>query len=213
MAFHIRNISICLILFVFGGCYTQIRSPQERLAIDTTPSYDDTPDMVVQRFEYYYNYGRNEICDPYEFSSVRYRDSCIRWPYTRHINWNRHSVAWNYACWMSVYDRTWQGCSPVYITPHVVYRSPVIYQEIVQVPKQEIVIPRVNPRTDGSMSGGAPPPPPHVIREPIRRPSTSSSNSGSSTSQKQATDEKKEKDKEEKREEKRTERKKRGGMR
>ena len=209
-----QTVCVCLIAFVVSGCYTQIRSPLEGDRASQSSKWNpqgDVPDVVVQRFEYYHNYNRHPMYHPYHFDRYHYYDSPIDWLYTRRPHWYQNQIAWNYACWISVYHPTWRRYPPAVLIPYVVHRSPILVSN--DEPR-----PVVNKRPQRRRSGidGRP-----TSAEAIRtnsvntRPRTETQpQPRTETSRKQTTTEKKkEEEKEEKRTEKRSERKRRGGMR
>ncbi|MBT4137142.1 MAG: hypothetical protein HOE48_04460 [Candidatus Latescibacteria bacterium] len=222
MILNARVISICLVVFSVSGCYTQVRSPLERekaLSRSESDMQGSMPSVAMQRFEYYQDYGRTHIHDPYDFGRAypyRYYDSFddnMYWLYrSRSPRWYTSQIAWNQACWVSVYHPTWRRYPPAILLPHIVYRSPILGGH--QVP--EVAVrkrPRPNPRqtfTEGQPSSAG------AIRTNSvnTRPKTQTRPQPSSgTSSKQTTTEKKKEEKEEKREKKREKGKKRGGMR
>jgi len=207
MTLYARVISICLIAFVASGCYTQIRSPLEDTAVSSSAQMSDT---VVQRFEYYHNYGRDRIYDPYDFSNIDFYESNMQWIYTRRTpHWYRHDLIWDQACWVSVYRPQWRRYSPVVLMPYVVYHSPILNDDTPKVVVQKR--PQIRQTGfEGTPSSGEMIRTNHVNTRP--QEASPSSNSGSSSKQ-ATTEKKKEEEKEEKRTEKRDERKKRGGMR
>lgn len=203
-----RKALLFVAMLMLGGCYTQIRSPYARVDSPPLPSsYSQA--SAEQRFEYYRNYGQYELCDPYDFGHTQFYDSCLRWPYTRHINWYRYRVAWDHACWMSVYDRRWRWYSPVILTPYVVYQSPILDGE----DEPQVVVHERPPIRRAGFEGAVPSADVIRTQNNQRTPTSTRSENNSDTSSKQTPEKKKEEDKEEKRTEKREERKKRGGMR
>jgi len=167
-------------------------------------------DTVVQRFEYYHNYGRDRIYDPYDFSNIDFYESNMQWIYTRRTpHWYRHDLIWDQACWVSVYRPQWRRYSPVVLMPYVVYHSPILNDDTPKVVVQKR--PQIRQTGfEGTPSSGEMIRTNHVNTRP--QEASPSSNSGSSSKQ-ATTEKKKEEEKEEKRTEKRDERKKRGGMR
>ncbi|MBT3602896.1 MAG: hypothetical protein HN521_07500, partial [Candidatus Latescibacteria bacterium] len=136
MILNARVISICLVVFSVSGCYTQVRSPLERekaLSRSESDMQGSMPSVAMQRFEYYQDYGRTHIHDPYDFGRAypyRYYDSFddnMYWLYrSRSPRWYTSQIAWNQACWVSVYHPTWRRYPPAILLPHIVYRSPIL---------------------------------------------------------------------------------------
>ncbi len=212
-----RVISLFLITFVMGGCYTQVRSPMERA--EAQSRVENPSDVVsVQRFEYYHHYGRNELRDPYNFRTLQaYQpyEPYLQWPYyTRTPTWHRYQLAWDQACWNSVYHPQWRRYPPRVLIPYVVYGSSVVSRDRDNEP--EVVVRRRPQVRQGGFEGASPSA--QAIRtNSVNTPSVRERPPSSGTSSKQTTEKKEEKKKEEtkeeKREEKRAEGKKRGGMR
>lgn len=214
MTLFVRTLSICLIAFVASGCYTQVRSPLEREMVSRSGDWHpqgEVPDVVVQRFEYYHHYNRHDIYNPHHFGRRHYYDSQIDWLYTRRPYWYQNQIAWNHACWISVYHPTWRRYPPAVLMPYVIHRSPIL---VSNDEAQEVVNKRPQRRRAGIE--GSPSSAEAIRTNSVNtRPRTQTQPQPSSdTSSKQATPEKKkEEEKEEKRTEKRKTRTKRGGMR
>ncbi|MDA0710311.1 MAG: hypothetical protein O3B73_08885 [bacterium] len=208
-----------LLLFVFvcvtSGCYTQMRPPMGAFGAPEKgdePFEGTRPDVDGQRFEYYRNYGRYDLYDPYDFGINRPYAAYGQWPYAGRNTLYRYSMAWDQACWISVYDRQWRWYSPAVLLPYVVYRSPVASGES---PAQ--LLARQRPQVRRAGFEGAAPSAGAIRVNPVSTPPPPEQTTTPETSGKQTPaqqdDKKEEEDKEKKREEKRDERKKRGGMR
>jgi len=209
MITRIRFLLLCLAMFAFGGCYTQLRPPQPDRPADrysqAPQRFQGTPENSI----YHYHFDARRLYDPFGLDQFGFHDP---WFYRSSYPFFPDPY---YGYW-HVMPNTWRWRSGQVIWAPI---GAYVGSRWLPHPDPVVILPPARPRVRQSGFEGPP-----VSASDVRQtaPTEAPQNNPAPTQvtpppeapkQTQTEEKKEEKSQEEKREEKRSDQRRRGGMR